>query len=79
VARYVAKAKLAKLNVPKYNSAKRVIIEKVIMPTRIKCRDMGVALLFNIDIYRFIVIGRDDAMKSCSDRKPNLRILCGSM
>jgi hypothetical protein len=32
-----------------------------------------------IDVSRFIVIGRREAMASYTGRKPNLRILCGSI
>ena len=32
-----------------------------------------------IDISRIMVIGRHDAMASYADRKPNLRIICGSI
>ncbi|HUU80952.1 MAG TPA: hypothetical protein VMW90_05845 [Acidobacteriota bacterium] len=49
------------------------------MPIRIRCRDKGAASMQGNDIYRFMVIGRRNAMASYTDRKQNLRILCGSI
>lgn len=54
-------------------------IEEVIMPIRIRGCDKGAASIQRIDINRFMVIGRRDAMASYTGRKPNLHILCGSI
>jgi hypothetical protein len=54
-------------------------IEEVIMQIRLRCRDKGAASIQRIDINLFMVIVRRDAMASYTDRKPNLRILCGSI
>lgn len=54
-------------------------IEELIMPIRKRCRDKGAASIQDIYISRFMVIGRRDAMASCTDRKLNLCILYGSI
>ena len=54
-------------------------IEEVIMSILIRCRDKGVASIQRIDISRILAIGRRDAISSYTGRKPNLRILCGSI
>ncbi len=53
-------------------------IEKVILPVGIRCCDNRTASIQGIDISRIVVIGRHDAMASHTDRKPDLRIRCGS-
>ena len=42
-------------------------------------KDVKSPLSRRYGINRFMVIGRHDAMASYQDRKPNLRILCGSI
>jgi len=54
-------------------------IEAVILPIRLTCRDQGAASIQRYDINRFMVIGRRAAMASYPDRKPNHRILGGSI
>ena len=49
------------------------------MPIRITRRDKGVISMQDVDISGIMAVGRRDALASYTDRKPNLRILCGSI
>ena len=54
-------------------------IATVILPIRLRCRDQGASSIQRIDINRFMVIGKRVVLASYPDRKPNPRILYGSI
>ena len=54
-------------------------IEVVITPIRVTRRDKGATSMHEVDISRIIAAEGRDTMASYTNRKPNLRILCGSI